>query len=314
MLKSRKMTELSTAAQKVVLAELAPLADRAWALFNMMRNAGWDVFVPRTEFEQSFGDESDIEEYRRVAVELAKIRLLGPFPNLLGVPYISPLLEALRKRWAEENMKRFGTSNTLEIPVWAREVATCLRRMELLRYAQKGEFQLRFHEVELEEERLRTHEIARHATGLSGKCAGELERPARFYKAVVERETGRMGFAFDSGRSSQNYLVFSKTLIPGWDLCAASEPLEWFPGKKEGRAPLLLSVQSSSNKRPIKKAAWSRFMVIDYAVVIKHFYVCYLRFRSLDELEIIIMAQTYLLSLVIEEIEDRLREGFAKVL
>jgi hypothetical protein len=137
----RKRTSLDIAAQKVVVTDLAPLADRSWALVDAMRHAGWEAVLPRIGFEESFGQEEEVQEYRRFVIEVAKVWLASPnfhFRLPEWGPYISPYLEELRTRRDEENCKHFNPS---DIPIWAKELATCLRRMELLRYAQRSEFE-----------------------------------------------------------------------------------------------------------------------------------------------------------------------------
>jgi len=310
----RKANSLDIEAQKIVLAELTELAERSWDLVAALRQAGWDQVVPRINFEKSFGQGDEVLEYRRAVVELAKVGLACPnirFRLAEGSAYTSPFLRELRLRRNEENNKLFGTD---DVPIWAREAVPCLRRMALFRYSQRPEFERRLRDVIADERRRRVHEIASHVSGVSREFQDELEQPARFYRAILEREAKPMGFAYDTARSDIYYVALT-TLIDGWDLCLTPEPLVWYPGRGDGHARVLLSLQAAGHRRcPIRKAKWDRVIVIEYAELVRDFDQRYLTFSSLDELEAIIMARAFLLSLSIKEIETRLRAGLCKVL
>jgi hypothetical protein len=136
-----------------------------------------------------------------------------------------------RPQWSSEYLDRLRSRRDQQLkgglgpgdrPLWTIELDPRLRRMAQLRYANRAEFSRRFQPVETEEKQRRVHEIARHVSGMSREFSSELGRPARFYQAVMERETMPMGFAFDAARSASNYAVFSKDLIDGWDLARIS--------------------------------------------------------------------------------------------
>jgi hypothetical protein len=222
--KSRAVT-LDTESQKQVLAALVPLADRCWDYVQAMQQAGWDVVLPRLNFEASFGEGEVLREYRRYVLELAKVRIANPnirFRLPEGKPYYSEFLNELRNRRDAEFKGRFEPQ---DMPIWAQELSICLRRKELLRYSQRSELERRFSAVKGEEQRRRIHEVARYATGASSAFGNELERPPRFYRAVTEREFTSSGFTFDNRRSIGEYVVLSKPLVAEWDLCLTPEPL-----------------------------------------------------------------------------------------
>jgi hypothetical protein len=80
-----------------------------------------------------------------------------------------------------------------------------------------------------------------------------------------------MGFIFDAERSTAYGICFSKSLVEGWDLCLTSEPLTWFPGRKDGQARPLLSVQAARHTRPLRKAKWDQVMMVEYRELVRHF-------------------------------------------
>jgi hypothetical protein len=255
-----------------------------------------------------------LQEYRQYVCELAKVRIANPnirFRLPEGKPYNSVFLNELRNRRDQEFKGRFEPH---EMPIWARELAICLRRMELLRYSQRSEFERQFSAIEEEEQRRRVHEVARHSTGASSAFRSELERPARFYRAVAEREFASFGFSYDIRRSIGEYVVLSKPLAVGWDLCLTPEPLDWYPGRKDGKVSVVLSLQSARHHRPMRRAKWEQILVIEYVELVPYFDFCYKRFASLDELETIVIARAFLLSLAINEIGPRLLAGLAKFL
>jgi hypothetical protein len=309
-----KVAALDIDAQKEVLAELLPLADRCWDYVDTMQKAGWDVVQPRLNFEASFGERETLSEYRRYRIESAKAHIANPnirFRLPEGKPYDSEFLIELRAHRDEEITARFKPS---DVPIWAKKLTVCLRRMELFRYSRRKEFQRQFGAVAEEEERRRIQEVARYASGISSVFNGELDRPAKFFRAVLEREFGPIDFIFDDARSNSDYVVFSKPFASGWKLCLTPEPLAWYPGRKEGEARIVLTLQAEHHHQPIRRAKWDQVLAIEYVELVPYFDFCYKRFSSLDELEIIIMARAFLLSLTTEEIEARLLVRLAKFL
>lgn len=314
MIGRRKPTPLEPWAQKMVLIELTPLAERSWDLVDDLQRGGWCSVIPRIRLEESFGREGEVPEYRNTIVELAKVSLASPnirFRLPECGPYTSQFLDNLHRRWIDENTRCFGSDR---VPIWAREAVPCLRAMEFFRYAQPADFERRLRDVVEDERSCRVREIGAHISSTSIGFRDELERPISFYRAVATREAGVMGFIFDQRRSDERYITLTRPLNEAWDLCLAPEPLAWYPGKREGDVRMLLSLQAANHhRRPIRKSRWNQVMVIEYADLVRHFDLRYLAFRSLEELEVIVKARMFLLSLTIDEIESRLLVGLAKL-
>ncbi|MGJ4993507.1 hypothetical protein ACQR0Z_03755 [Bradyrhizobium sp. HKCCYLS3077] len=310
----QRTQSLDIDAQRRVLAELFALAERHWEFVSILEQAGWDVVKPRLDFEASFA-ESDEEqsEFRRYVVEHAKISLGNPnirFRLPEGEPCSTAYMDDLRRRHEEQ----FGSHRAPGRPLWMKQLDPCLRRMERLRYEDRAVYDRRFACVEAEEKQRRVRETARHASGLAKQFGGELDQPARFYQAVMERESKPLGFSADAERSARDRPVLSKELIDGWDLCLSPEPLAWFPGRQDGKAETILSLQARRHRRPAAHAKWDQSLIIEFTKLIRHFDLLYRSFASLDELEVILMARMHLLSLVIKDIEAALRRGLSKVL
>lgn len=310
----QRANSLNTDSQRRVLAELLALGERHWEFVATLQQAGWDVVIPRLDFEASFGDsEEERSEFRRYVVESTKIALANPnirFHLPEGEPYSTEYMDELRRRRDEQ----FKTSLAPgERPLWMIELNPCLRRMGQLRYAGPVAFSRRLESVRDEEKQRRVREIALHASGLSREFSGEIARLARFYQAVMERESSPLGFSSDAQRSTSDRPVMSKELVEGWDLCLSPEPLAWFPGRKDGQAVAILSLQAKRHRKPVARAKWDQVLIVEHTRLVRHFDDLYKNFASLDELEVILMARMYFLSLVIKDIEAGLLMGLANV-
>jgi hypothetical protein len=311
----RRASSLDTASQRRVLAELLALGERHWEFVATLQQAGWDLVNPRLAFEASFGEsEEQRSELRRYVVESTKVSLANPnirFRLPEGEPYSTEYLDRLRRQRDEQFKSNLAPGQR---PLWMNELDPCLRRMAQLRSADRAEFSRRFELVRAEEKLRRVNEIARHASGLSREFGSELDRPARFYQAVMERETRPLGFTSDILRSTSTYAVFSKELLDGWDLCLSPEPLAWFPGRKDGQAVIVLSLQAKRHNSPVARAKWDQVLIVEHTKLVRHFDTLYKDFASLDELEAVLMARMYFLSLVIKDIEAGLLASLAQVL
>jgi hypothetical protein len=296
---------LSAELQKKIFWELLPLGQRCWELAGLLEQAGWNCFRPRVDFEMSFADgEEELQQYRRYQAEYVKMYFaISNFRFALTImpPYDSDYLQQLRQERDAEVRPLIGPG---KLPVWANELAKSLRKWARFRDSNRADFDREVKKVEADQQERRVYEIARHATGLSSNFGGEVERPAGFYRAVLERESRAMGFAFDQRRSVGNYIVVSKSLTPLWDLCLTPETLEWYPGRKDGWLRSVLSLQPAGHRRrPLKSARPGEVLAFDYHLFVPHFWGPYNKFATLDELEVIVMANMYLLSLVIKDIE-----------
>jgi hypothetical protein len=316
MFKRRKIPSIDVDRQRKLLLELLPIAERCWEWTKALRQAGWSTMQPRIDLELSFADgEEETSQYKRTEIEVAKLWLANPnrrFYLAPGRPFVSIYLKDLQTR-REEEIKTYGKPE--DLPLWMREGAGVFRKLGSLRHSQPAEFDRRFKAAEDERAERRVREIARFASGMSQDF--DLKNgPAAFYRAVLERESKPMHFAFDPERSAGDYIVFSRPLIEGWDLCLTPEPLIWYPALQEGPAEVCLSVQAAGHRRrrPMKgEFKWERIVILEYSPLVPHFALSYRRYKTLDELEIVIMAQMFLMSLVIDDIHAALAAGFPKI-
>src|SRR5262249_39709715 len=107
------------------------LADRMWDLVDYMSREHFDAIVPRVSFEMSFGTGCELDQYRRILIEVAKVAMGNPnrrfYIPLSEKPYDSEYLQQLRRQHYEELKGRVDFNDP---PLWARRLSICQRRME----------------------------------------------------------------------------------------------------------------------------------------------------------------------------------------
>lgn len=296
-----------------ILTGITPLAERMWDFVEMARQAGWDLVLPRIEFDTSFCRADDeLTEYRLVAVELAKLHIAAANRRLrieAGQRLLnSEYLEDLRKQRSEEERGLFDEKNR---PFWAMQVARCTRRKELWRLEHREEFDAREAELRTEENRRRRRQAEAHGCALARELAADVDHLSDFYAALLDRYAGPLGFSLDERRSQADGPVFSKSLNDSWDLCLSAERLVWWPGKQSGEGRTLLSLQAIGETKPPRVAKTEQALLIEFTELIPYFDFLYWQFATLDELEAIVNAQMFLLALVLGDIEEVVRKGVA---
>ena len=301
-------TRLDYKTQADLLTYLLPIVERSWSLLDAMRSAGWDIVMPRLQFEESFGNAEEISEHRHIILEQLKFGFATPNIrfHIGGPPYVSPYLEELRQQRDAKRGREFDPATD---PRWKKESSPCLARMERLRSENRAEFTKQMSFVETAEEESRIREIATHATGMTAPFLKEIGRPERCYAAALEAYSKPLGFELDRRRSHGATAVYSKPLLDGWHLCLSADRLAWYPGRRDGEAGTVLSLQNAVSRASLKSGPFDRFLMIEYTELIRHFEFLTRRFRSLEELEILVASRMHLLGLVTGEIETNLIEA-----
>jgi hypothetical protein len=120
----------------------------------------------------------------------------------------------------------------------------------------------------------------------------------------MERDADSLGFHYDDERSRRNYPVFSKAIVPGWDLCWALEESEsYFFIPFEGRFEPQLELRSNKLRGRPTRVEPGELLFIRYYSVVPGFSNGYWRFLSLDDLETAIKAHLCLYRLMAPIIE-----------
>ncbi len=289
--------------QARVLITLVPLIDNSWRYLKEMRRRGWVATLPRIDFEESFGDDEEVRLHRSIVVEGKKFRICTPNLryHISGRPYESSFLVVLSNERKTTLAAKYG----IDIPDWEKSIDPCLRRLEKLRAEGRDEFERRRLLVEEQEQIYRAEEIVTHSV----RPAGQIERLNEFYISSIGVSAKALGFHYDEARSRSNRPVYSRPLTEAWSLCISAEPLAWYSPKSEGEIRILLSLQHYPWNKPIRSVEPNRFLLIEYSEFVHYFEFCHRRFRTLDELNVLILARMDLLSLLLEGLEDALRSG-----
>jgi hypothetical protein len=309
--------KLSFEQANAICREFLPVGDEVFSYTAQLRKAGFEAFLPRHEFIESFAETSEeLEIHRRCVVETAKEKLGQPTPiaiydkNLKQL-YFSPFLQQLRDQRDEANgcpfrelSSRFKGGES----VWRREIDPCQRRLVQDRMNQRAAHEVRFTTMIEAERRALEDEAKRCATGF-GKSPHTFDSKGRyaFFAAVMERNAASLGFHYDKSQSRSNYPVFSKAITDDWHLCwAIEEPQFFFFSPFEGRFEPSLELRSRELAK--NKPESGELLIIRYRAAVPGYFSGYLEFFDLDQLERDIIAHLYLYSLMAPIVEHGIKK------
>jgi hypothetical protein len=302
-----------------VCREFLPAGDHVFDYMTRLREAGFEAFLPRHTYIESFAaNPEELEIHRRCVAEMVKERLARPWPMRIYDEdfkqlYFSPYLQRLRAERDKSNgvpVDQLSSRYPLGESAWRREVDPCQRR--LIQARQEDTYEARWTAMLELERRALEDEAARHATGL-GKIPHTFDNKGRyvFFAAVMERDAAPLGFHFDKAKSRPHYPIFSKAITDDWHLCwAIEEARAFFHSPLEGSFSPFLEIRGHNLRGTLAKAESGEFLHIRYAGVVPGFFNGYWKFFSLDQLETAIRAHLHLYSLMAPIIEG----GIKKVL
>jgi hypothetical protein len=313
--------KLSFEDANAICREFVPIGDQVFDYMARLREAGFEAFIPRQCFIESFAaNPEELDIHRRCVVETAKERLGRPsrmriYDDDLKHVYTSPFLQRLREERDRTNdvpVHQLSTRYPGGESAWRHHVDPCQRRLVRDRIDNRETHEARFATMLEEERRALEDETARHATGL-GKLPHTFDNKGRyvFFAAVMERDAAPLGFRFDKAKSRPNYPIFSKAITDDWHLCwVIEEARAYFHTPLEGRYEPCLELRSRALRGTLAKVESGEFLLIQYAAIVPGFFNGYWKFFSLDELETAIRAHLHLYSLMAPIIEG----GIKKVL
>jgi hypothetical protein len=304
-----------------ICREFLPIGDQVFNYMMRLREAGFEAFLPRHRFIESFAANADeLEIHRQYVMEFAKERLAYPQPMRMDAVefkqrYVSPFLQRLREERDKANSvpeNELSTRYPGGESAWRHEIDPCQRRLVQDRVNDREGHEARFVAMLEEEVRALEDEAVRHATGL-GKVPHTFDNKGRyrFFAAVMERDAASLGFQYDKAKSRPNYPIFSKAITTDWHLCwAIEEARAFFHSPMEGSFEPFLELRSGSFQGNLAKVESGEYLHVRYAVVVPGFFSGYWKFFSLDALETAIRAHLHLYSLMAPIIEG----GITKVL
>ena len=230
--------KLSFQQANAICREFLPIGEQVFSYMAQLSKDGFQAFLPRSEFIESFAETAEeLELHRRCVVETAKEQLCQPTPILIFDEdlkdfYFSPFLQQLREQRDRDNgcsERELGNHFNGGEAVWRREIDPCRRRLVQDRVNQRAAHEARFVAIIESERRALEHETECFATAHS-KNVGAFDESGRYalFSAVMDRDAGPLGFHYDQSKSRRNYPVFSKAITEDWHLCWAIEDPRFF--------------------------------------------------------------------------------------
>lgn len=205
------------------------LGDEVHRCFEEMTRLGFEAFVPRNEYVESFAaNEAELATHRLCFKETVRELLGQPRHFPIGDDeskqiYYSPFLESLRRQRDRENgcsERELSLYFEAGEATWRREIDPCQRNIARDVVARRMEHRARFEAVVEIERNMAAKEAERFSTGLGarGHMVDEKDRYA-FLIEVMVRDAGSLGFEFDNKKSRASGPIFFKTITDDWRLC-----------------------------------------------------------------------------------------------
>ena len=306
--------KLSFGQATAICRELLPIGERVFHYMAQLREAGFQAFLPRHEYIESFAETpEELDLHRRCVVEDAQERLGRPTPLRMSDEefkqiYTSPFLQRLRAERDHANgvpVDQLRSRYPGGESAWRREIDPCQRRLNWTNVNRKDALEERFTAMLEAERQALEDEVACHATGL-GRVPHTFDNKGRytFFAAVMERDAAPLGFRYDTAKSRTNYPIFSKAITDDWHLCwVIEEAREFFHSPFEGRFQPFLELRSRLLGGRLTNVESGEFLHIPHASVVPGFFNGYWKFFDLDGLETSIRAHLYLYGLMAPIIE-----------
>ena len=315
-----------------ICEKLLPVCERQKEIAADLEKQDFTAFRPRFEFAYSFC-ESDEERvlFEQYEIERSKEYILGgarSTPNL-GPPVVgdvpetrSPILSELRKRRDQENgcnCLELSQHYSYDEASWRGEYDPIHRRIAQLPPNVKET-----HQESLFEESwaLFDRDIDAHQHEMINSGNASRSKLCRLFIDVAGRKLGDLGFSEEKSKSPRNYPTLTKRLNDFWDLrFAPRRTRDWKQALFESRdsrpwhkfSELKLLLCHSSLHEQVGDYAVPNDSILEfrYEHILPGFADAYHSFFGPTELELIILAHTSLLELVLPEmVDDLLSDGF----
>jgi hypothetical protein len=317
-LRDNSKPKLSFEQANAICRNWIALGDEVDRCFEQMTRLGFEAFVPRNEYVESFAaNEAELATHRRCLKETVRELLGQPrhFPigdDELKQIYYSPFLESLRRRRDQEN----GCSET-ELSLrfeageatWRREIDPCQRNIARDMVARRMEHEARFETVVEIERNLAAEEARRFSTGLGARVRmfDEKDRYALFVEVML-RDAASLGFEFDNKRSHTRGPLFFKTITDDWRLCWSIDSRFLFFTPTEGRFLPSLHLCSRKIANPRDVTEPYQTLLIRYDAIIYGLLTAYWAFFDFDQLERAIRSHLQLYGLAADIIEGGIKK------
>jgi hypothetical protein len=286
---------LAFSEQEKLLSACAELAENMHVYSACLQDYGYKSFLAWEEFEITFCEDAEIEEHMRCVVARAKRRIGSP--------------DGLTSRGGAQKSQNGHcpcSDRLSRMERESRDYVEASRGLLLEKFLKYREYEARSVKFE------RYPEALMYDAFLEYRDLFELHLVDAFRS---------VGFRLDERRSSSGFLVISKPLADGWEICWSPESnrtLRWAPRERstDVRKMSVLDLRcyaravgtSGSVSLPLgfKK---SSIVKISIGELVSGFDWAYSRFNGIEELAMVLSAHACLYRLVGEPLEDVLRRG-----
>lgn len=340
------VTDLTIEQKCKLLLGMTTLAERWESITQNMIDVGFTSLKPKHESRYALCNADEIDSFREYLIEEIKEHICDPtgrlsplFGNTPG--YKSPYLERLRNEREVRLGCSFEEARTKGIQEGQSEIHPALIRArgrpsdlrsaddDVIQTAWKNERQLelmRFKNVHIAglplpgihavDEFPELVNISRHHE----KAALSLKKLhfdvlQKFYVETVTEAFQPLGFEYSPLFSKETYPAFAKQVHQNWYLVLSNE---MFSGQdlvdSLDSTQLVLSIRSKRCKGPLNKVNESRHIRLRIEYLVPFISGWYRKFRSYDELNVIIQANATLYGLIANDIERVLRDGLVQLL
>jgi len=299
-------------ANRICLGTL-PIGESVWLYFNALCSDGFAAFRHYNEFVESFGNSYEVETHRQAVIEIAKSRLGQPWPmQVTGderkLLYSSKFLAELGAKRDLENgcsvaelEKQYSDLEAL----WRRQLDPCHRNKVRMEVFERDEYTARWKQAISAREKEFESEAQAFARRNAEFEAFEMEDRFAVYDIAMRRHCEPLGFKHDRAKSRDEFPVFSKTLVAGWDLCwSLSDTRDFALAPKKGNLEMTLDLRGTRLKGSVNNARSGEFLIFRYQYLIPGFEVAYWMFRTPAELELAITAHMKLYSAIAPILES----------
>jgi hypothetical protein len=317
MASSGEKPKLTFEKAEAICRRLLPIGANIHAMMVELSDAGFNAFLPRKDFVESFApDPEALKIHRHCIVELSKERLARPLAVRTSIDqsklvWTSDLIRKLKLERDEFNgvsvdqlSSRYGRD-----AVWRCEFDPCERARTELMVKDRPNYEIKWSEALKLQNRILRKE-ASHFVMQSNNSGPKFDLEARYdvFSRVMERESVKLGFMLDRKKSRPNRPVFSKSITSDWALCWGLEEARAFCHNDfEGRFDAYFGLRSRNSNGSLARVELGEFLRLKHALIVPGFLGGYWEFFDAESLEVVIMAHLFHYSLVAPVLEGALK-------
>jgi hypothetical protein len=316
-------TEVEISFQKAnaICQRLLPIGDHVFDCMDKLTQAGFVAWRPYYDFVESFAaDADDADVHHKYLVESAKNVLARPwallghgqFTPVYTSPFIQTLIEARDARNGVSEHGLVAKYGGVEA-AWRREVDPCLSQQVKTSLIDKKGYSQRWLLMQAKQQKQFELEVQKFGAGVSASFPFGPKGRRDCFVALMKQHAECRGFTYDRQKSTANFPVFTKPLSAEWDICWVVEKIKEFAsGPIFGYFMPEVQIRKSQVLGPRSKAPSGEVIDIRYQNIVPGFSNAYLKFHSLRELEVVVLAHLHFYQLVAPAIEKGVQEALVR--